>query len=454
MISWCRRRPGRFVLLLAAALVVVLVFNVVLPPLSRSLPVAVWPRAATGREPHGVADRIGETDGTWTAPRLVWLNGTRTGAAVCAAFASRRTLDGCVDTREDLFAAMGPRGWTRGFFHRLRAPVLRAIGDRHVVARPCAWISHRRPVVFTWGHQSNLFHFVFLHLLPLWHIRGAAAGAGWPSVTQAFVLEARPRPPQMHVDLLRSIGFASVEMDTSTPTPWCFRDALVRNMNSWFLPSGIGVVRDWDAFRMPDRMGADKDFMRLALATQRFFASADAPAGAASAADAGAGARSTVVFIQRAPPRCLRHPEAVLERLGDRARVVRLRPEETTARAVAKTIRGANVIVGVHGAGLANMLFLREGGGVLELFPALFPEEGECGLPQCQLYNTMAGHLHLRYARVVGVNASAADASSEQELLRGKDLRGRAVNVRPEDVAAQMEVMLNDAWRRNTKHSS
>jgi hypothetical protein len=110
------------------------------------------------------------------------------------------------------------------------------------------------------------------------------------------------------------------------------------------------------------------------------------------AGNPGAPARRVYVSRERTARRRLTNPEAVLGPLG-RAGFDAVRTEEMTfAEQVALASR-TEILVGVHGAGLTNMLFMPEGAHVVELANPRYPSPA---------FYALAAALGLRYWLVRG----------------------------------------------------
>ena len=73
--------------------------------------------------------------------------------------------------------------------------------------------------------------------------------------------------------------------------------------------------------------------------------------------------------------------------------------------------RGTKVLLGMHGAGLTNALFMREGAGVIEIVPA-----GQ-SLPASNLFENLCALRRLNYRRIF---ASPLDAVSQANVDVGE----------------------------------
>lgn len=99
---------------------------------------------------------------------------------------------------------------------------------------------------------------------------------------------------------------------------------------------------------------------------------------------------------------------------GRQLRVRRWMPGTATAMHDGTIFRNAAVIVGVHGAGLANMLFAREGAAVVEICYV-----GTNGTMPCPaMYAGMAAHLRLPYWVTAGRGAYAKPITADLAELR------------------------------------
>jgi hypothetical protein len=418
------------------------------------LPIALSSVAALRQGQHAfdALDRYGETDGAWRAPRNLWQNATATTWA-CDRIIGGKAAAGCLDLGMNALAPMGPRGWARTFLRgdikMLMNPLTRYYyhGDASASSNmllPCGWTSptDRSTLIFSFGHQSNIYHFYFLHLLPVFHI--ARILQAQRISMHIFLLDSRPRPPPWALVLLKAAsGASSVILEGDVASPWCFRDAIIRNHNSWYLPSKLGKV-DFDRFKLPQGLAVDEDMVSMVARVKAFFnismllSNANAPRAKPSA--------PVVLYSLRDPPRYLKNRDQVVEYARQQHFSVSLvhfrgMPMKEQVRLVAQS----DVLVGVHGANLANLLYLDRGrsAALLEIFPRLYPEEMPCELPQCETYNTFAAHLGIRYFRVFGVDHDDEDNRKwgmgsmrmAGRIQRGKDLRRRTVVLKKDALA-------------------
>ena len=123
---------------------------------------------------------------------------------------------------------------------------------------------------------------------------------------------------------------------------------------------------------------------------------------------AAEGARCQVTFIRRRSSRRVMNEEAVLasarawaEQHQGTVEVAEL--ESMSFDAQVELMARTTLLVAVHGAGLANALFMPAGSAVIELFPARFV------YPLYEKIAAASGHLHFRYlARTSETDYAAA----------------------------------------------
>jgi len=149
-------------------------------------------------------------------------------------------------------------------------------------------------------------------------------------------------------------------------------------------PLHVGMVDDVSLCRLllPELGGTathDAARSRATLRDYRLFLLA--AVGLAPHVNAAAGAPARVLLARRTGSRRLSNGAELLSALrgavGARGGAVvevelgsgELRP----LRAQAEAVGGANALVGVHGAGLSNVLFLRGGAALVQLVPSCFP---------------------------------------------------------------------------------
>jgi len=270
--------------------------------------------------------------------------------------------------------------------------------------------------------------------LPVFHISRALQVERKP--LQIFLLDTqRQRPPSWALILLQAVSKASdVILQGDVQSPWCFRDAVIRNHNSWYLPSEVGQV-DFSQFKLPKGMPVDEDMVSMATRIKTHFNFSMLMLSANARLRTK---RPIVLYSSRDPPRYLKNRDQVVEharRQHYAVSVVRFRG--MTMKEQVRLVLESDVLVGVHGANLANLLYLDRGrsAALLEIFPRLFPEEMPCELPQCETYNTFAAHVGIRYFRVFGVEHDDEDnrkggmgkVRETGKIQRGKDLRRRTV---------------------------
>ena len=451
---------GRRRLLAAFACTVFLAATLALAPRLRDrLPIALSSVSALrqGQHAFNVIDRLGETDGAWRAPRNLWQNASATTSQVCDRIVGSKEAVGCHDLGMNALALMGPRGWALTFLRGdvMMKPLMQYYqdGSSSSPTLPCGWTSSttHTTLIFSFGHQSNIYHFYFLHLLPVFHI--ARILQVQPKPLQIFLLDTeRQPPPAWALTLLQAVSEASdVILQGDVESPWCFRDAVIRNHNSWYLPSKVGRV-DFSQFKLPKGLPVDEDMLSMAARIKIHFN--------VSMLTLRANARQStkppfVLYSSRDPPRYLKNRDKVVEHARRQHHAVSMvRFSGMTMKEQVRLVSESDVLVGVHGANLANLLYLDRGrsAAVLEIFPRLYPEEMPCELPQCETYNTFAAHVGIRYFRLFGVAHDDEDNSKggignvreTGKVQRGKDLRRRTVVLEKDALAKALGRILQN----------
>ena len=162
------------------------------------------------------------------------------------------------------------------------------------------------------------------------------------------------------------------------------------------------------------------------------------------------GESKHIVYSLRDPPRYLKNRYQVIEyakRHNPTYNISIVRFKGMPMKEQVSIVSACRLLVGVHGANLANLLYLQKGAAVLEIFPRLYPEEQPCNLPQCETYNTFAAHVGVRYFRIFGIAhtdednriGGAGNIRHTGLLQRGKDLRRRAVVLKKETLGQEVE---------------
>ena len=188
---------------------------VLLRRLMDRLPIAVSSMQGLNQGQHAfhIFDRLGETDGAWHAPANLWHHPNPRIIArshVCRRFARASVTNssgshvianaiGCRDLGMDALAVMGKRGWAHIFVNGDLNP-LREYMPAGEKSLTCGWISPevKTTLIFSFGHQSNIFHFYFLHLLPVYHISRILKRRGKDCT---FSLDTQPMPPLWALEL-------------------------------------------------------------------------------------------------------------------------------------------------------------------------------------------------------------------------------------------------------------
>jgi len=123
-----------------------------------------------------------------------------------------------------------------------------------------------------------------------------------------------------------------------------------------------------------------------------------------------------------------------LRRLDRDVEVVHEDP--ANVQSASEALSRVDVLVGVHGAHMTNMLYAPQGTKVVEIIPQV-----PAGGPANQHYRALAGALEFKYVPVVGVPVEAAQSSSHA----GVPVLGGNVTVDVEMLARQVRRFLGDA---------
>lgn len=153
------------------------------------------------------------------------------------------------------------------------------------------------------------------------------------------------------------------------------------------------------------------------------------------------------LFVAREGARAL-HGGSSLARVLDTHGLRTVYPERLTVAEQAQLFDGAELIVGPHGAGLANAVFARPGCALVELYARY--------LPPCFWALAMIGEL--RYANLSSrPDAACADGRADDPVVEARDLPQRsreAIDVDPERLSALLDEVLSNQGIRSSSHAA
>ena len=147
-------------------------------------------------------------------------------------------------------------------------------------------------------------------------------------------------------------------------------------------------------------------------------ASAAASLGLASGSSGSVGRTSRGQSARHDASRAITNAAALLSDCNRRAAACsRLRfPPEAPFKTALATLQQVEVLVGVHGAGLANAIFMRSGSSVVEILPAGFAQPGSFAITPDK-YGWLEG-LGLRRVRLVASETNQACASESERARK------------------------------------
>jgi hypothetical protein len=246
-----------------------------------------------------------------------------------------------------------------------------------------------------------------------------------------------------------------VILSNQAAPPWCFTDVILRSHNSWYMPSESG---DWTVTRHKNVL-PDTDFIKLSsIVTKHFVGGGEATTEKNIHKNKlrSRSASPSVVYARRLPPRCVVNLDDVVRYVGATGpRYTKIKVHffhKLPMKEQVTIIHSADIFVGVHGAALTSLMFLKRQATVVEVLPWLFPEEGDlsvgteeeqsCVLEQCAVYYNMAKHLGIRHLTLIGEEKEEKGVSEEKDKVdyqRGENLRNRPVVLNPQKFLATID---------------
>ncbi|KJZ74281.1 hypothetical protein HIM_06287 [Hirsutella minnesotensis 3608] len=151
-----------------------------------------------------------------------------------------------------------------------------------------------------------------------------------------------------------------------------------------------------------------------------------------------------VTFIRRTNTRKLIDEDAHMLALKDRIPHIKLNVVDFATMPFAEQldiVRGTDLLVGVHGAGLTHLMFLQPGSAVLEILPEGFQHKGFRNLAQMLGMSYFRAHAKM-HGDAGGDNQWQFDnVEMETERLRGKAVLGKICNAHGADWAFRVDIL-------------
>jgi hypothetical protein len=314
-----------------------------------------------------------------------------------------------------------------------------------------AWLDHDVVLVYR-QYLANYYHIIMDDMIAIWwtllHHHPAAATLGDPPRNLQFLLLDDNSKSSIDIDAMFAV--------LSTPPILtrrhlhdrgglvCIRRAIVGAAERSYGGPGRRFITDGllNQFHKHLRNGA--------------FASLDA-ASSTSPSDAAALARPRAVRIAmlfRSGQRVVLNEAEVMQGLRDAfpgAEVFEYRPDDMTFGGQVAAVRNATLLIGVHGAGLTNLMFLPTGAAVVEILPWHWERHA---------YERMSAILGYTYGKWANTDRSAtvfpeeitwkhfpATSEEDREIIRTAD--SKPMNLRGQAGLAAEKYWINQDTRVN-----
>lgn len=313
------------------------------------------------------------------------------------------------------------------------------------------WLEHDVVLVYR-QYLANYYHIIMDDMIAIWwtlvHHHPAAAALGDPPRTLQFLLLDDNAKSAIDIDAMFAVLTSQPILTRrhlhDRGALVCMRRAVVGAAERSYGGPGRRFISDalLNQFHKHLRRGA--------------FLALDAAAGTAPA---DAAALSTpravrIAMLFRSGQRVVLNEAEVMQGLRDafpRADVFEYRPDDMTFGGQVAAVRNATLLIGVHGAGLTNLMFLPTGAAVVEILPWHWERHA---------YERMSAILGYTYGKWANADRAAtvfpeeitwkhfpATSEEDREIIRTAD--SKPMNLRGQAGLAAEKYWINQDTRVN-----